>query len=198
MQNKIINSEKKNSVLSTVITVLIWLIIILAAVRIFVGVTYVKVYVVGSSMSSTLTGAHSDKEAGGDYVYAFKSAKPHRGDIVVIKVYNDREFIIKRVIALGGDTVEVKNGVLYLNGIEKEEPYVLFEHNLSDANNFAQVSVPQGYMFCMGDNRDNSKDSRSEEYGCFPVADTVGIVADWSLGLKGSITAINTLFDFGV
>ncbi|MDE6074896.1 MAG: signal peptidase I, partial [Clostridia bacterium] len=131
---------------------------------------------------------------GGDYVYAFRTSNPKRGDIVVIET--DTKTIIKRVIALGGDTVELKEGVLYLNGEEVEESYVSEENNTPSENSYAQIVVPEGTMFCLGDNRDVSVDSRSETYGCMPVSWTAGVVADWSMSFKGAITSFNCFIDF--
>ena len=203
MQNNQFSYKKKSkSFFSSLLTVLLWILIVLAFARLIFSLVYVKVYVVGASMSNTLHGAKNEDVSGGDYVYAFRTSTVHRGDIVIVNtdktVNNEKKIIIKRVIALGGDKIEVKDGVLYLNGQAEEEPYVLPEHNLSASNDFAEVEVPDGYMFCMGDNRDNSNDSRSEEYGCLPVDRLLGVVAYWSLTFKDGITAFNTFFDFTI
>ena len=197
MRNKYINRKNRNfNVLSVIAGILLWLLVIVAVFRMAFALIYFRVYIVGSSMSGTLIGATSKDAEGGDYVYAFRNSNPRRGDIVVIET--DRKTIIKRVIALGGDTVKIVDGVLYLNGEVKSEPYVLAENNTPEDNNFAEITVPEGKMFCMGDNRDASIDSRSEIYGCMPVNWTVGIVANWSMSLKSTVTAFNTFIDFTV
>lgn len=201
MQDKRINyKNKKPFTVDRVLTVLIWFLLIVAVLRLAFGVAYFKVYVVGSSMNCTLSGAPDKNTAGGDYVYAFRCSTPRRGDIVIIDtgkmVDGNRKTIIKRVIALGEDTVELKDGVLYLNGEVKSEPYVAAKNNTPQYNNYPETKVPQGYMFCMGDNRNNSTDSRSDIYGCMPVSSTIGVVADWSVTFKNSFTAFNTFFDF--
>ncbi|MDE7401213.1 MAG: signal peptidase I, partial [Clostridia bacterium] len=186
------------SVLDTLLSILLCVILVAAVLRVAFGIAYFKVYVVGPSMSSTLVGAPNKDSKGGDYVYAFRSSNPKRGDIVVIdtKTNTKTHTIIKRVIALGGDTVELKEGVLYLNGEVVDEAYVLDENNTPSENSYAQIVVPEGKMFCLGDNRDVSLDSRSETYGCMPVSWTAGVVADWSMSFKSAITAFNCFFDF--
>ena len=181
---------------SALFTFFVLLVIAIAVMRIVFNVIYFKVYVVGDSMKSTLNGVASEIYSGGDYVYAFRGQNPRHGDIVVIKT--EEKNIIKRVIALGGDCVELKDGVLYLNDKIKEEPYVLDKYNTPSENNYERVRVPEGCMFCLGDNRDNSQDSRSEKYGFFSVSNTIGIVADWSLSCKKTLTAVNTFFDYTV
>ncbi len=164
-------------------------------VYLFFSLCYMRVYIVGSSMEDTLAGAVSEARAGGDFIYAYKYISLERGDIVVIDE-GDKN-IIKRIIALGGDTVELRGGQLYLNGRLTEEPYVLPEHNDPDYeyNNMSVVTVPEGTVFCMGDNRNVSVDSRNK-YGCIDESKVLGIVADWSMTYKSQVTAINTFFEF--
>jgi signal peptidase I len=92
-----------------------------------------------------------------------------RGDVVVFKypVEPDRDFI-KRVIGLPGETLEVKRKVVYINGKPLTEPYVHFIRPLSPEgaesldvrDDYGPVTVPPDQYFMMGDNRDNSQDSR--------------------------------------
>lgn len=199
MQKKSLNYKTKSKTFFEVlVTVLLFIVLAVSVMRVALSLFYIRVYVIGSSMSGTIEGAANEKVAGGEYVYAFRSSSPNRGDIVIVKPENKKDTIIKRVIALGGDRIELKQGVLYLNGEVKEEWYILPEHNTpTEPNNtFAELTVPAGCMFCMGDNRNVSSDSRSEFYGCMPVVWTEAIVADWSMALKKPITDFNTYFDF--
>ncbi|MGI8775242.1 MAG: signal peptidase I [Actinomycetota bacterium] len=76
---------------------------------------------------------------------------------------------IKRVMAVGGDTIEGKDGLVFVNGEAVEEPYLAEE---SSTSSFGPVDVPQGTIFVMGDNRGNSDDSRN--FGPVPVDTVVG------------------------
>ena len=98
--------------------------------------------------------------------FTYKFTEPKRGDIVVFKYPDDpsRNFI-KRIIAVGGDTVEIRDKQVLVNGIQQEEPYVqyLFQEVLPapyTRDNFGPVEVPTNYYFMLGDNRDSSLDSR--------------------------------------
>jgi signal peptidase I len=87
--------------------------------------------------------------------------KIERGDIVVFWYPNDpTKSYIKRVIGLPGETVEVREGTVYINGAMLEEKYLDPQENSSPASQ-AAVIVRLNYYFVMGDNRDNSSDSRS-------------------------------------
>lgn len=95
--------------------------------------------------------------------YKFKSitwGHLDRGDIVVFWYPSDPEkSYVKRIIGLPGETVEVRNGRVYIDGKELNEPYLDTIHNQNLRDNI-QKTVDQHYYFVMGDNRDNSSDSR--------------------------------------
>jgi signal peptidase I len=93
-----------------------------------------------------------------------------RGDVIVFKYPNepDRDFI-KRVIGLPGETIEMKAKKIYINDQPLDEPYVHFLEPVGDAQevisydlreNYPKTVIPQDFYFVMGDNRDNSQDSR--------------------------------------
>jgi len=93
--------------------------------------------------------------------------EPERGDIIVFKYPEDpkRDFI-KRVVGVEGDTVVEKDKVLFVNGEAVNEPYVMHVENsikpagFEPRDNFGPIVVPEGKYFVMGDNRDQSYDSR--------------------------------------
>lgn len=88
---------------------------------------------------------------------SYRFFPPERNDIVVIAIPGMEEMLVKRVIGLPGETVEVRNGVVYVNGAPLPEP---FPHDLGTESREAIVLGPLNY-YVMGDNRDNSNDSRS-------------------------------------
>ncbi len=83
-----------------------------------------------------------------------------RGDIVVFWYPNDpNKSFVKRIIGLPGEDVEVRNGVVFINGKQLNEPYIDLDYNQS-LPDYQETRVKEHYYFVMGDNRDNSSDSR--------------------------------------
>jgi signal peptidase I len=121
----------------------------------------------------------------GQYVLVDKLS-PHfsdykRGDVIVFEppagIQEDGQNIpfIKRVVAVGGDTVEVKDGTVWVNGAKLSEPYI-FEGQSTDPITGQTVwKVPSGYLFVMGDHRQESQDSRA--FG--PIAKSTVIGRAW-------------------
>lgn len=120
----------------------------------------------GHSMDNTLFD--------GEQLLLNPSAEIRSGDIVVFEY--GQTYLIKRVVGLPGDTVAVVKGVLYVNNIKYDESYLSKECITRFMDSSFMVTVEEDEYFVMGDNRDNSRDSRS--FGCVP-RDTITGVAIW-------------------
>ena len=138
--------------------------IIVAVVLAFCIRTFiVEPYMVsGPSMLPTLE--NGERLLVNKFVYFV--SEPKRDEIVIFKYPMDesRDFI-KRVIAVGGDTIEIRDGQVYVNGVLKKETYTK-EPNHST---YRKSVVPKDHIFVLGDNRNNSEDSRYSDVGFVPL-----------------------------
>jgi signal peptidase I len=144
-------STAKSSVKSSILewgVAVISALLIAVVIRFFLFAPY---EVNGTSMYPTLNG--NEMLIVNKFVYDVSN--PNYGEIIVFHTNEHRDFI-KRVIGLPGDKVSVENGNVYRNGKKLTEPYIA-EEMIGD---FSQVVVPKGKLFVLGDNRNNSKDSR--------------------------------------
>jgi len=114
--------------------------------------------------------------AAGDHVVANKLAyrfgSPHVGDIAVLESPGNGEVLVKRIVALGGQRVEIRDGVLFVDRRPRREAYV--DYDMVDGFFFGPARVPQGAVFVMGDARGDSEDSR--KFGAVPRDDLIGRV----------------------
>ena len=133
---------------------------LIAAILIFTFVAR-TITVVGSSMVPTL-------EEGNLLLVSRLFYEPKYGDIVVLRKESFMsDPIVKRVIATEGQTVDIdfQEGIVYIDGIALDEPYVNSLTN--EPESFTEpVTVPDGHVFVMGDNRNRSTDSRDARVGC--------------------------------
>jgi signal peptidase I len=119
---------------------------------------------------------------------------PERGDIVVLNppVPNATEPYIKRIIATAGETVSFKNGYVYIDGKRLDEPYI--KGAITSCDRIVKCefgTVPDGYVYVLGDNRQNSSDSRS--FGFVKIDDIIGKAwfANWPLDRIGILPHYN-------
>lgn len=131
----------------------------LLAVLIIRSFLFTIIRVDGTSMTDTLQ--NNDRLF--VTVLDMKLHGPDRFDVVITHYDDTRKEYVKRVIGLPGDTLEVKSGVLYVNGEAYDEPFLspdrIVNYSLPQYD-FGPIEVPEGSYFVMGDNRDNSRDSR--------------------------------------
>ena len=201
------NKKRAGNALQLVMyCVLIFLCTVIIAELVF-NLYFLSIYVEGDSMLPTLTGASAYDGAGGDYIFVDIQAAPEFQDIVVLKKKDGdrREYnIIKRAIAFEGDAVRMYGGRLEIRKKGEsqykfiDEPYVDPENNHPNrlCNNFEEHIVGEGGIFLMGDNRDDSHDSRLD--GDYSIEDIVGVVTDWSMQYKAQITGVYTFFKYTI
>ena len=133
-------------------------------ILLFVGAIVVALVVNKTVLANTEvpTGCMENTIHGGDRLFGFRLAytfsDPERGDIIIFKYPdNEKENYIKRIIGMPGDKVEIKKGVVYINGEELEEDYLKEKPLELD---FGPYEVPEDSYFVLGDNRNGSHDAR--------------------------------------
>lgn len=147
------------------------LVAVMAVLMLFLRIIVVD----GPSMERTLLN--------GDYMLLVSNMfykEPKHGDVVVVskQAYDNGKPIVKRIIATEGQTVDIdfNEGVVYVDGVALDEPYTKTLTTLKEGTVFPLV-VEEGKVFVMGDNRNNSKDSRSTQIGQVDKREVLGKVA---------------------
>ncbi len=158
------------------------LLLALGLAMVIIVFLYQPVKVEGTSMAPLLT--DQERIFINKFVYRFEPIE--RGDVVVFWYPMDRsKSFIKRVVGLPGETVEIRQGRVYVDGKRLEEPYV--PPRFTDTSNYGPIRVPPGEFFVMGDHRASSNDSRV--FGTVPNRYIYGkaVFAYWPVDRFGSI-----------
>lgn len=169
---------------------------IMLFLNVLFGAVYMSVRVSGDSMKNTLIN--------GDMLYANTMKKDvERGDIVIIGGIEGKDYIIiKRVIAVGGEKVAIRNGKVFINDEPLNEDYLddgvitdlRYAQDEEDNENTMKKLLPKGLtlgedeIFYLGDNREVSADARAN--GPCKRGNVIGVVENWSVNVKGITNAI--------
>jgi len=125
-------------------------------------------------------------------------SSPDRGDVIVFKFPKDPSIdYIKRVIAIPGDKLEIKNKEVFINGKKVDDPHAFLSDNqilsgsVSPRDNLGPIMIPEGKVFVMGDNRDNSYDSRFWGYVDEKAILGQAFLLYWSWDIKKSLLSFD-------
>ena len=143
----------------------LYALVTVAAVAVLVATLWLPVMqTYGSSTTPTLNN--------GEIIFSVKTRTPERGDVIAF--YYNNKVLVKRVIGLPGDWVDIReDGTVYINNRMLIEPY-LAERSLGNADIELPCQVPDGKYFVMGDHRATSADSRHTAVGCIGSEQIVG------------------------
>ena len=164
--------KEKEEAVSTARELFQWVAAIVAAVLIALAIdnfVIVNAQIPSGSMENTImTG---DRVIGNRFAYSFSD--PQRFDIIIFRYPDDEsQLFIKRIIGLPGETVEIRDGKIYLNG--SDEPLEDVQTKETMVGSFGPYTVPENSYFVMGDNRNNSSDSRTDMVGNITRENIIG------------------------
>lgn len=186
-----ISGEKKKE--DTITNILLWILVVIVIILVVLkGFVYATVVVSGDSM---LPGLNDGDYLIGNRIYA-SIGKYGYGDIVTIKtgeteLNGSEKQIIKRVIGLEGDVIDIRGGIVYRNGNPLNEPYLepgtlTLPRTGATATAFPHT-VGKDEVFVLGDNRGISKDSRHIDYGNIKKSQIFAVIPQWAIDNRNAI-----------
>jgi signal peptidase I len=147
-------TKKKKSLVREYVEAIIIAVLLALLIRTFV----VQAFTIpsGSMIPTLLVG---DYILVNKFIYRFKD--PQRGDVIVFKYpWDEKRDFIKRVVGMGGEEIVIKGHTIFVNGKPLDDPHAYFSDSTQTQYEYGPVVIPAGSYFVMGDNRDNSQDSR--------------------------------------
>lgn len=176
---------KKSSPLRLVIEIVLIIVVAVGLATLFTRFVMQPYEIPSGSMESTIE--VGDRVFSEKVSYAF--GEPKQGDIITFEdPSNPDRVLIKRVIATGGQTVELIDGTVYVDGVALDEPYTSGKpsNDLYSGLEYP-YTVPDGHVWVMGDNRTNSADSRA--FGAIPLESVTGhaVLRYWPLDRIGTL-----------
>jgi signal peptidase I len=172
--------KRRAGLAELVLTVVVAFVLVFGVVRPFVIEAY---RIPSESMVPTLE--VGDRILANKFIYHFTD--PKKGDIIVFDSVDeeDDQTLVKRVVGVAGDEIQVEDGVLFVNGEAQNESYL--NQELPFRGSYGPTEVPEGHIFVMGDNRGNSADSRV--FGPLPLENVKGeaFVRFWPISKIGSL-----------
>lgn len=149
------HKDYKSFIISEIISYIKVVVVAVIITFVFTQFIIVNAEVPSGSMRDTIW--EKDRLIGSRLAYLFE--KPQRGDVIIFKYPDDEKVnYVKRIIGLPNDTVQIIGGHVFINGSELDEPYIK-EYIFNDGQEYTYV-IPEDCYFMLGDNRNNSKDSR--------------------------------------
>lgn len=191
LMEQALSKTKSEKCFLIVVAVLVLIMFAIVMLNTFV---YFNVQVKGPSMNPTL---YTD-----DVLVANRYKTVTYGSVVIIADEKDNgDWLIKRVIAMEGDTVDIRtDGYVYVkyknsnDFIKLKESYVKRE-GMTAQRDWVVKTLAKGEIFYLGDNRENSSDSRNADFSTCDISQIVGVVEDWSLAFKDFHKRITSLFN---